>query len=258
MTRPKGKDRLIVALDVPSKDKALEIVDNLQGVVTFFKVGWELLMSVALVDILQQLSDRKVFVDLKLPDDIPQTIRRVMELSAPFSGVEFLTLSHSSGVETIKAALKARGTRPKPQLLSVPWLSSLDADDYKEQRSDTAEPFEDALVERARTALDAGCDGLIASGDAIRLFRNKFPRSRCVIVSPAIRPAGSSADDHKRFTTPADAIKMGADYLVVGRPILRDPDPKKAAEEIIREMDRAFEVASRQSRTGEPSRSLAV
>ena len=93
------------------------------------------------------------------------------------------------------------------------------------------------ILKRARAALTAGCDGIIASGHAIRLCREAFPAA--VIVSPGIRPSGASTDDHKRSTTPAEAVRAGADYLVVGRPILKDPHPRDAAARIINEINTA-------------------
>jgi len=94
-------------------------------------------------------------------------------------------------------------------------------------------------IASAHAAIEAGCDGVIASGRAIQVCRQAFPRPT-IIVSPGIRQAGASSDDHKRVTTPADAIRLGADYLVVGRPILKDPNPREAAQRIIAEIDRAL------------------
>jgi orotidine-5'-phosphate decarboxylase len=120
----------------------------------------------------------------------------------------------------------------------VPFLSSLDAHDLGET-PDAAGDLETYILERAKRAIDAGCDGVIASGAAIKWCRAAFPHPT-FIVSPGIRPAGATTDDHKRHTTPADAIRFGADYLVVGRPILRAPDPRAAADGVIREIDTAL------------------
>jgi orotidine-5'-phosphate decarboxylase len=98
------------------------------------------------------------------------------------------------------------------------------------------------IVGRARRALENGCDGIIASGDAIGLCRRAFPHA--LIVSPGIRPAGSATNDHKRHTTPEEAIGLGADFLVVGRPVLKDPEPRAAAQRIIDEIERALHARS--------------
>jgi orotidine-5'-phosphate decarboxylase len=242
----RGRDRLIVALDVPTVANALEIVDTLDDV-SFFKVGWQLFMagvtSGNLSTLLTRLQtrDRNVFIDLKVPGDIGNTIgSMVRDLCG--TNVKFLTINEHMPVETIRAARAARGASAEPKLLMVPYLSSLDGSkDLQEVYGE--KDFESFLVKRAKTALDAGCDGLIASGNAIALFRATFPN--IPIVSPGIRPVGASHDDHKRFTTPAQAIKLGADYLVVGRPILKAPDPREAARQVIAEIDEALEDAAR-------------
>ena len=124
----------------------------------------------------------------------------------------------------------------------------------------TGVTFNEWLIARARAALQAGCDGLIASGQAIRLFRNAWPRSTgVVIVSPGIRPAGSSHDDHKRFTTPAQAIELGADYLVVGRPVVNATNPHEAAQTIIDDVDSVLRNGgSSSSSSGSHSDNLAA
>jgi orotidine-5'-phosphate decarboxylase len=122
----------------------------------------------------------------------------------------------------------------------VPYLSSLDGSADLQQIYGEKD-FETFLLKRAHAAIENGCDGLIASGDAIALFRRVYPKtSGVLIVSPGIRPAGASTDEHKRFTTPTQAILLGADYLVVGRPILKAPDPRDAAERIATEIETAL------------------
>jgi orotidine-5'-phosphate decarboxylase len=233
-----GAARLIVALDVPTVEAALQAVEQLDNV-SFFKVGLQLFMTGGLPTLLQSLRSKRVFVDLKVPGDISNTIAAVIDMCVAHD-VAFLTLSESMPVRAIRAAADTRNAhgRSEPRLLTVPLISSLDADDL----SETAGPGNDLetyLLKRAKRALDAGCDGVIASGDAIRWCRTAFP-SPTLIVSPGIRPAGASQDDHKRLTTPTEAIRLGADYLVVGRPILRAPDPRAAADRVIREIDAAL------------------
>jgi orotidine-5'-phosphate decarboxylase len=235
----RGKDRLIVALDVNTADEALTVVDKLDNV-TFFKIGWQLYITGDVVRLLSRLreSGLNVFIDLKIPGDIGNTLKSVVARCAELN-VKFLTLSDSVPMMAITAAREARGQRSDPKLLIVPLLSSLDAEDLREMaREGNAETY---IVERARRAISAGCDGVIASGDAIRVCHQAFG-STIAIVSPGIRPAGASTDDHKRHTTPARAIQLGADYLVVGRPILGDSDPRHAAQRIIDEIDEALET----------------
>jgi orotidine-5'-phosphate decarboxylase len=234
-----GKDRLIVALDVPTVDEALRVVERLDNV-SFFKIGLQLFMTGGLPTLLQALRQKQVFVDLKIPGDIANTISAVVDLCVTMN-VTFLTLSESMPLPGIAAARTARNARHSsdPKLLTVPFLSSLDESDLEAGAAGGAD-LDTFILKRAHAAIQAGCDGMIASGRAIQVCRQAFARPT-IIVSPGIRPAGASTDDHKRHTTPAEAIRLGADYLVVGRPILKDPDPREAARRISDEIDGALE-----------------
>jgi orotidine-5'-phosphate decarboxylase len=241
MTLPsqmRGADRLIVALDVPTVEAALRVVQELDHV-SFFKVGLQLFMTGGLPALLQSLRDKRVFVDLKLPGDISNTVRAVIDVCYEHR-VTFLTLSDSMPPAAIRVAAAARDAHHSfdLKLLTVPFLSSLDANDLVETTG-TTDDLETYVLERAKRAIDAGCDGVIASGDAIQWCRTAFPRPT-LVVSPGIRPDGAAPDDQKRHTTPADAVRLGADYLVVGRPILRAPDPRAAADRVIAEIDAAL------------------
>lgn len=233
-----GADRLIVALDLPTVDAALRVVEKLDNV-SFFKVGLQLFLTGGLPTLLQSLRAKRVFVDLKVPGDISNTIGAVIDLCIEH-GVTFLTLSESMPPAAIRAAAAARNAhdRAELKLLTVPFLSSLDADDLAETIG-AGDDLETYVLRRAKSAINAGCDGVIASGPAIQWCRTAFPLPT-LIVSPGIRPGGATTDDHKRHTTPAEAIRFGADYLVVGRPILRSADPRDAAERVIREIDAAL------------------
>lgn len=234
----RGAERLIVALDVPTVTEALRVVEELDNV-SFFKVGLQLFVTGGLSTLLQSLRGKRVFVDLKVPGDISNTIGAVIDMCFEH-GVTFLTLSESMPAAAIRSAAAARNAHrvPEPKLLTVPFLSSLDADDLSETTG-ANDNLETYILNRAKLAIDAGCDGVIASGPAIRWCRTAFPHPT-LIVSPGIRPDGATTDDHKRHTTPADAIRLGADYLVVGRPILRAADPRAAADGVIREIDAAL------------------
>ncbi|MGH9591107.1 MAG: orotidine-5'-phosphate decarboxylase [Terracidiphilus sp.] len=233
----RGQDSLIVALDVPTIAEALDAVKALDGVVSFFKVGLQLFMTGELPRLLKALHEKEVFVDLKVPGDIGNTVGSVVEWCVSMR-VRFLTLSESMPIAAIGAAKAARDQRSSktPEFLTVPFLSSLDRDDLKLMTG--SEDVNEFILRRARAALQAGCDGVVASGREIRLCRQMFPDA--IIVSPGIRPLGSKSDDHKRFTTPKEAILLGSDYLVVGRPILHSDSPRDAATAIIEEISQAM------------------
>ena len=240
-----GKDRLIVALDVPTHEEALEVVGTLDNV-SFFKIGLQLFLRGDLLSFIERLRDTRageggVFVDLKLSGDIGHTIGRFVEGCAALD-VKFITLSEavskSKTIATIQAVRDARGQEGHPHILMVPLFSSLDAEDREAHDPGDARDVNSFILDRGRAMLRYGCDGLIVSGEAIKACKEELPP--CDLVSPGIRPAGFPPQDHKRHTTPAEAIRYGADYLVVGRPILDAADPRQAAQDIIDEVDRAL------------------
>lgn len=233
----KPQERVIVALDVPTPKEAIQLVRKLEGEVSFYKVGLELLMAGGMRELLQELvKDNGVFVDLKLPSDIPETVKRVVNVAAEI-GVDFITLSNSATPGTVKAAVEGRGTKKKPALLFVSFLSSLDRSDFAQLYGKSPDQFESFLKDRTIEAKEAGADGFIVSGQEIKLLRETYPDA--LIVSPGIRMAGSSTDDHKRTCEPAQAIRLGADFIVVGRPIRNATDPREAAKRIIGELARS-------------------
>lgn len=244
MNRLAGKDRLIVALDVSSHSDAMELVKKLDNV-SFFKVGLQLLMAGNILGFIERLRNERaqsgqVFIDLKIGGDIRNTITEFMRACMKSSIVKFVTLVETVPtaiiLDTVKTAKSVRGEAKDPHLLMVPYLSSLDISDLRESGIDS--DLNTYIVDRAEMMLKAGCDGLIVSGEAIRLCREKFPGID--IVSPGIRPAWASHDDHKRFTSPSRAIDLGADYLVVGRPVIQNANPREAAQRIIDEIDQAL------------------
>ncbi len=241
-------ERLIVALDVAGRNDALRLVDDLGDAASFYKIGWRLFVRAGLDAILEDLKGHKVFLDLKLPDDIPETIAGTIVPIAASGAVRLMTLASGVSRATISAALAARGSAAGeaggaatyPKLLSVPLLSSIGPSEFAALFGRPASEMPAFIMERARQVLEAGCDGLIASGDSIGALRQAHPGA--LIVSPGIRPAGSPAQDQKRTATPAQAITMGADYIVVGRPILNEPTPKRrkeAAKSIVEEIRQA-------------------
>lgn len=256
----RGKDRLIVALDVDSVKLASDLVDELTNV-HFFKIGWRLLMAGLRAKTLGDFWDslarnhKELFIDLKLPD-IGNTVADVVKDLREDEHVHFLTLHENMALSDIALARKARGESKTPKLLTVPFVSSMDESDYQQVAAAAAASgvtLNQWILTKARLALDAGCDGIIASGDAIRLCRAEWAKSTGVlIVSPGIRPAGAATNDHKRFTTPSEAIRLGADYLVVGRPILGAPNRIKAAQEIIDEIEDASDPETQTHLASEP------
>jgi orotidine-5'-phosphate decarboxylase len=234
-----SSSRLIVALDVDTQVEAMEIVDDLHGLEVMYKIGLQLFVTGELRNLLRKLSDLGVgvFLDYKM-HDIDETISATVRNITRYGNVEFLTL-HGNGATT-QAAKEGRGDKRKPRLLSIPLLSSLDEEDLIAEGFVSPERFQtmdDYVLRKARTALENGADGLIASGDTIRLIRKAHPNA--VIVSPGIRPSGIGRDDHKRVMTPSDAIMAGADHIVVGRPIRNATKRKDVAQKILDEIGEA-------------------
>jgi len=227
------RDRLIVALDVPGVEDAKAFIDKLGDSVRVYAIGLELLFSgvLALIHELAQ-AGRPVFVDAKLLD-IEVTVERATAAIAR-SGAAFLTV-HAMDRKTIAAAARGRGDAPL-KLLGVTVLTNLSRADLAEHGIDEA-PL--AVVQRrAMMARDGGFDGIIASAQEARALRERLRQS--LIVTPGIRQAGEDTQDQTRVMTPAAAIKAGADYLVVGRPITQAPDPREAAEAIVEEIASAL------------------
>ncbi len=233
--RISAKDRLIVALDVSTVDEAQELVERLDGLVSFFKIGLQLQLSVSL-PFIRGLMDRgnRVFLDYKY-FDIEETVQRAVTQVAAM-GVSFLTVHGNR--PTIRAAVEGRG-KSDLRLLSVTVLTSLDSADIQ----DLGFPCDlsQLVLHRVKNALRAGCDGVIASGREVAAIRSLAGDRPLLIVTPGIRPSTANVNDHKRSVTPAEAIKAGADYLVVGRPIRGADDPRNAAEDILAEMQEAFD-----------------
>lgn len=239
-----AKDRLIVALDFDSCEKMKALVAELEGLVSFFKVGIELQLSEGMSPVNYLVSKgKKVFLDLKY-FDVPETVERAVRRAAS-KGVAFLTVHGNR--RNIEAAVRGRG-KADLKLLSVTVLTSLDADDIQDMGYQCS--VEKLVLHRAQKAAEAGCDGVIASGQEAAQIR-RLLRDRLLIVTPGIRPQGSPSQDQKRVVTPREALLGGADYLVVGRSITSDPHPGEAAQRVVAEMQEAFSsLAGRDSRSG--------
>jgi orotidine-5'-phosphate decarboxylase len=223
-----SRDRLIVALDVASVEAAEALVTRLGDSVTFYKIGYQLAFAGGL-PLVRKLADRgkKVFLDLKL-HDIGNTVARGVENIAK-SGATFLTVH--AYPQTMQAAVEACGSNLK--ILAVTVLTSYNDDDV--QAAGYRLGVADLVSQRARQADELGVDGLVCSAEEAANLR-KIVAKRLFLVTPGIRPAGSATGDQKRIMTPARAIAAGADYLVVGRPVVDAADPKAAAEAIVAEI----------------------
>lgn len=241
-----ARERLIVALDVPSVDAAKDLVDRLDDHVVFYKIGMQLQFAGGLqfaAELIQR--GKKVFLDSKL-FDIDETIELAVRNVAEM-GVDFLTV-HGNG-KTIPAAVRGRGDSAL-KIFAVTVLTHLDRHDLADMYVEGAE-VQAFVKDRTLKALAYGADGVIASGleaamirgmvtDRLRVVDQSGDESQQVrdfhIVTPGIRMAGDEAGDQKRVATPRAAIEAGADYLVVGRPVTRATDPRAAADLIVAEI----------------------
>ncbi len=232
-------ERLIVALDVPELDQARALVAALEGVASFFKVGPWLQLGQGFDRFADELvgAGRKIFLDAKLCD-IPETMKGGAQAAAR-RGVSLLTIHGNDEVsdEAMRAAVEGKA-HSELKLVAVTVLTSLGAADLA--RAGAGATLEALVLRRAERALICGCDGVIASGREARAIKELAGTTPFLVVTPGIRPGGGG-DDQKRAVTPAEAIAAGADYLVVGRPIIRQPDPAAAARAILDEMRAAVE-----------------
>jgi orotidine-5'-phosphate decarboxylase len=223
-------EKIIVALDVATTKEAMKLATLLAGEVGFFKIGLqnytangpELIRPICLLGL-------KIFLDLKL-HDIPNTVAKAVEAAGEV-GAKMLTIHLSGGSEMIRAAVAAR--RNGLLLLGVTVLTS-STDETLGEIGITGSTREQVL-RLARLGVANGIDGLIASPHEARILRAEFG-DRIKIATPGIRPAGVSPGDQKRFATPREAIEAGADYLVIGRPIIAAADPKAAVQQVVAEL----------------------
>jgi orotidine-5'-phosphate decarboxylase len=222
------RERLVVALDLPSVEAAQAMVDRLGDAVSFYKIGYQLAFAGGLAYARTlSASGKRVFLDLKLHDignTVAQGVKSVARLGATF-------LTVHAYPQTMQAAVQARegGLR----ILAVTVLTSYDDGDLKASGYQTT--VRELVAKRAAQARDLGIDGLVCSPEEAPSLR-PIAGTNMVLVTPGIRPAGSEAGDQKRIMTPAAAIAAGADYLVVGRPIIAAADPQATAQAIVAEI----------------------
>ena len=228
MTRP--NERIIVALDVAREDEALDLVQRLGGRVSRFKVGLQL-YTAAGPDVVRKIvaTGAKVFLDLKL-HDIPNTVAGAVE-SARTLGTEMLTIHLSGGEAMIRAALEAAEDR----LIIVGVTALTSHNDETLGSIGCSEGVEKHVLRLAKIGVGAGVCALVASPREAAMLRAELG-DRIKIITPGIRPEGTTTGDQKRVTTPREAIQAGADFLVIGRPIVADPHPLSAVDKIVAEI----------------------
>ena len=227
----KAREKLIVALDFSTIDEARAMVESLGDEVTFYKVGLGLQLAGgdAFAKELKQ-KNKKVFLDYKYYD-IQETVKNAVARAAE-NGIDFLTVH---GVTSImQGAVAGRGNSPM-KILCVTVLTSMDAKDIEEMGFAPTTSVTQLVLHRAKKALDCGVDGVIASAQEVHDIKQQTS-NKLMVVTPGIRPEGDDPGDQKRTASPYDAVKMGADYLVLGRPITGSSNPKLKAREIIAEM----------------------
>lgn len=228
-----ARDRLIIALDVPSADEAVDLAAQLSSEISFFKVGLQLYTAEGPEIVRRiQATGANVFLDLKL-FDIPNTVAKAVSAAAAL-GVSMLTIHLAGGRRMIEAAVAA--CPPHLLLLGVTVLTSFDADALRETGVESE--VEEQAIRLANLGAAAGIRGFVASPHELAALRARFGAD-VKIVTPGVRPAWSAADDQKRFTTPIEAVQRGADHLVIGRPITAHPEPPEAARKIIDELSAA-------------------
>ena len=222
-------DRLIVALDVPDALAGLALADELGDAVSFYKIGLGMLTGggLGLANELKQEHGKRIFLDMKL-FDIGATVENAVRGLAQFD-LDFLTVH---GDPNVVRAAKEGASGKDLKILAVTILTSLDRADLD---ANLIKPgaMQDLVTERAKRALAAGADGVIASPQEAAVIRALPEAKGRLIVTPGVRPTGSDTGDQKRIATPAKAITNGADHIVVGRPIWQAPDPRQATQTIL-------------------------
>ena len=236
---PGAMTSIIVALDVPSAESALSLVDRLGDRIDYYKIGSPMFTRIGPA-IVRELKARgkRVFLDLKY-HDIPSTVGNAVESAAELD-VDMMTLHASGGPAMMRAAAQAAGDTG-PRLLGVTILTSFTADDVENVWDKKVLSVRDEVVRLAGLAAESGLHGIVSSPlEAETLKRRHGPAF--IVVTPGIRPAGNRAGDQARTATPADAARAGADYLVIGRPIIEAADPVRVVDDVQAEIAGAEEI----------------
>jgi len=233
-----AKDYIVFSLDVPSLKEAEQYIVLLSEYVGMFKVGLELFISSGpeIIKIIKTLGKVKIFLDLKL-HDIPATVSRAMESIADL-GVDFATVHCGENKDMLEAAVAGSGG--KVSVVGVTVLTSISGEDIDAAgfRSEFSSDISRLVMNRAQMAMEAGCIGVVCSGLEAKMIKENFGKD-FVALTPGIRPSweGMKKDDQRRISTPAQAVKNGSDYLIIGRPIRDAKNPPKAAINIAEEIE---------------------
>jgi len=228
------ENRLIVALDVPDRAGADALAARVGDAASWLKIGLELFIAEGPGLVADYAQRGNIMLDLKL-HDIPATVARATRRAAKL-GARLLTIHAGGGAEMMRAAAEAAreaGGDERLHLLAVTVLTSMDDDDVRAVGA--CEPVADLVLRRAKLAMEAGCDGVVASPAEAAMIRSASP-PEFLIVTPGVRPAGASTGDQKRVMTPRQAREAGADLIVVGRPVRDADDPAAAARSIAKEL----------------------
>lgn len=233
---PSPGDKIIVALDTPSLQIAEKIIKDLEGLVSFYKVGFELFTAHGwnAVEMVKK-SGSRVFVDLKL-HDIPNTVSQAMAVLCEHE-IDMVTVHAHGGFEMMRKAAETADARAKtgkhrPRIVGVTVLTSHSEEDLKKELG-ISRTLDEQVIALARLAHKAGLDGVVSSPRETALIRKELP-SDFLIITPGVRPENSEKSDQKRVFTPLQAINAGADYMVIGRPITGAPKPRKQTEAILK------------------------
>ncbi len=243
MTFSQIRNPIVVALDVDSARQALSLVDQLRGTVGMFKVGKQLFTAEG-PDVVRRIigMGERVFLDLKF-HDIPNTVARA-GVEAARLGVSIFNLHAMGGSKMMRAAVEMlneaieREAIPRPMILGVTVLTSHTQESLNEVGIERK--LEDEVVALARLCVSSGIDGVVASPQEIVPIRKAVDNPGFAILTPGVRPAGVALGDQSRVMTPAEAIRAGSNFLVVGRPITAADDPVLAAQKIVEEIEQAY------------------
>lgn len=241
----KPGERIICAIDVDNAERAVQLVETLRGHVGVFKIGLELIMAegVGIVERLRDAGADKIFFDAKL-HDIPNTVAGAMRGIVNL-GVWCVTVHTMGGSQMMQAATQTAQCEAdklnlsRPKILGVTVLTSISEETLRSELH-VGKPLPEFVTRLAQSAHASNCDGVIASPQEISLIRAALPNPEFLIITPGVRPAGSERGDQARTMTPAEAIQHGANYLVIGRPIVAAPDPVDAAKRIADEIAHAL------------------
>jgi orotidine-5'-phosphate decarboxylase len=234
-------DKLIVALDFATLDEAESLIDKLEGTARMYKVGSRLFTASGprAVELVKERG-AKVFLDLKF-HDIPNTVAQACEAAAEI-GADMLTIHTFGGFEMMESVVKliwGREKAKRPVVLGVTLLTSLNEAFLRDFIGATERTIEEEVLLLARLAQSAGVDGVVSSPQEVEAVRRQCG-DEFIVVTPGVRPAGEETGDQVRVKTPGEAIAGGADYIVVGRPIIMAKDPSAAAKSILEEMEEAL------------------